>query len=127
MTTVEIWAFRDPDFADVDILGYSVEATDGSFGEIDEASYETGSGYLVVDTSSWLHLGFGKQALIPAAAIARVDHEDKTVFLTLTKQQIKDAPEYQSLDDAYRERVAGYFGPVLMAPDGIVPGTIQHY
>ncbi len=129
MTSFDIWAFHDPGFADMDVLGYSVEAEDGSFGEIDEASYETGAGYLVVDTSSLLNLGFGKQVLIPAAAIKRVDHTDRTVFLTLTKEQIKNAPEYQTIDDIYRDRIAGYYGPFLMAPDGIAPGTVpgEHY
>lgn len=123
MTTIDIWTFSDPGFADVDVVGYSVEAADGSSGRIDEASYETGTGYLVVDTSSLQNLGFGKQTLIPAAAIARADHGDKTVFVTLTKEQIKNAPEYQTFDDAYRERVAGYYGPFLMAPGGVAPST----
>ena len=123
MAAIEIWTFHDPTFADVDVVGYSVEAADGSFGKIDEASYETGAAYLVVDTSSLLNLGFGKQALIPAAAIERVDHDTKAVFLTLTKEQIKNAPEFQSFDDIYRDRVTGYYGPFLMAPDGVAPGT----
>jgi hypothetical protein len=93
MTAIDIWTFREPGWADTDVVGYSVEAADGPFGEIDEASYETGTSYLVVDTSSLRNLGFGKQALIPAAAIKRVDHSDQTVFLALTKEQIKDAPE----------------------------------
>lgn len=61
--------------------------------------------------------------MIPAAAIERADHADKTVHLTLTKEQIKNAPEYQSFDDAYRERIAAYDGPFLMAPGGVAPGT----
>jgi hypothetical protein len=120
---IDIWTFRETGFADVDFVGFSVEAVDGSCGTIDEASYETGAGYLVIDTSSLLNLEFGKQALIPAAAIERVDHSNETVFLTLTKEQIKNAPEYQPFDDAYRERVAGYYGPFIMAPDGVAPAT----
>ena len=123
MAAIDIWVFRDSGFADVDVVGYSVEAADGSFGKVDEASYEVGAGYLVVDTSSFRNLGFGKPALVPAAAIERADHANRTVFLTLTKEQIKDAPEYQRFDDAYRERVTGYYGPFLMAPDGVAPGT----
>lgn len=123
MTVIDIWTFRDTGFADQDVVGYSVEAVDGSFGKIDEASYEAGACYLVVDTSSLRTLGFGKQALIPAAAIERVDHASTTVFLTLSKEQIKNAPEYDTFDDRYRERVVGYYGPFLMAPGGVVPGA----
>jgi hypothetical protein len=127
MEAIDVWTFSDTGFADRDVVGYSVEAADGSFGKIDEASYETGGGlgYLVVDTSSLRNLGFGKQALIPAAAVERADHESKTVYLTLTKEQIQNAPEYEAFDDAYRERASGYYGPFLMAPDGVAPGTRQ--
>jgi hypothetical protein len=128
MAMIDIWTFREAGLVDVDVVGYSVEAADGSLGKIDEASYETGTGYLVVDTSSLVNLGFGKQALIPAAAIERIDHANKTVFVTLTKEQITNAPAYQTFDDAYRERIAGYYGPFLMAPDGVAPGTrVQRY
>jgi hypothetical protein len=123
MEAIDVWTFSDTGFADRDVVGYSVEAADGSFGKIDEASYETGAGYLVVDTSSLRNLGFGRQALIPAAAIKRADHANQTVFLTLTKEQIKNAPEYRTFDDAYRERLTGYYGPFLMAPGGVVPGA----
>ncbi len=123
MTTTDLWAFRDPGFVDQDVVGYSVEASGGSFGKVDEASYEAGAGYLVVDTSSFANLGFGKQMLIPAAAIVRADHVDRTVFLSLTKDQIKDAPEYTGFDDVYRERIVGYYGPFLMAPGMVAPTT----
>lgn len=127
MTTIDIWTFRDGGFADQDVVGYSVEAADGSFGKVDEASYDAGIGYLVVDTASFRNLGFGKHALVPAAAIERADHADKTVFLTLTKEQLKNAPEYRAFDDAYREQAVGYYGPFLMAPDGVVPGTVERF
>lgn len=123
MSTTDIWTFRETGFADQDVVGYSVEAADGSFGKIDEGSYDAGVGYLVVDTSSLLNLGFGKQALIPAAAIERVDHANETVFLSLTKDQIKNAPAYETFDDRYRQLAVGYYGPFLMAPDGVAPGT----
>ena len=76
---------------------------------------------MVIDTSSVRNHGFGEQALIPAAAIDRADHANQTVFLTLTKEQLKNAPQYQRFDDAYRERVAAYYGPFLMAPDLVAP------
>ncbi len=123
MTTVDIWTFRDPGFADQDVVGYSVEATDGSLGKIDETSYEIGAGYLVVDTSSLSNLGFGKQVLIPATAITRADHGNETVYVSLTKEQIKNAPEFTAFDDTYRETLTGYYGPFLMAPGMVAPGT----
>jgi hypothetical protein len=124
MTTADLWVFREPGFAGVDVVGYAVEASDGSLGKVDEASYDAGAGYLVVDTSSWTNLGFGTRSLVPAGAIERLDHGEQKVFLGLTKEQIKDAPEFQAFDDAYRERVAGYYGPFIMAP-GTVAASME--
>ena len=65
-----------------DLNGFDVEATDGSIGHVDEARYDVGSSYLVVDTGPWI---FGKKVLLPAGALTRVDLEDKKVYVRLTK------------------------------------------
>ena len=113
MHTVEIWTFRteagvDPDTDD--IAGYKVEATDGSIGKIDEATYDAGSSYIVVDTGPWI---FGKKVLLPAGVISRVDRDEEKVHVNRTKDQIKDSPEFEESnyrDDDYRERVGSYYG-----------------
>ena len=48
----------------------------------------------MVDTGNWL---FGRMSVIPAAAVRVVNHESQTVQIDLTKQQIKDAPEFDAL------------------------------
>jgi hypothetical protein len=75
----------------VDLTGFDVDATDGHIGKVDEASYETGSSCLVVDTGFWI---FGKKRMIPAAVVQRVDPDERKVFVAMTKEQIKDAPDY---------------------------------
>ena len=69
---------------DRDVVGYDVEATDGSIGKIDEASNDAAASYLVVDTGFWI---FGKKRLIPAGVIRRVDDEDRTVYVAMTKDR----------------------------------------
>jgi len=109
----DIWTYRtaEPLGGDIDVTGYSVEATDGGIGKIDEATYEVGSSYLVVDTGPWI---FGKKVLIPAGLVDRVDPGSETVFVSRTKDQIKDAPEFDEqrgfADDEYRSRLGGYYG-----------------
>jgi hypothetical protein len=91
------------------LSGYRVEATDGGIGSIDEASYEVGSAYLVVDTGPWI---FGRKVLLPAGTVERVDHVDRKVYVDRTKEQIKKSPEYDKdsfTTEEYRERVAGYY------------------
>ena len=49
------WTYRDNlDAGQRDLVGYHVEATDGSIGKIDEASDEAGAAYVVVDTACGL-------------------------------------------------------------------------
>jgi hypothetical protein len=66
MGTSDIWIYHDTLRTDVgngaDIVGYDVEATDGSIGKVDKRSTEAGPNYLVVDTGFWI---FGHKRLIP--------------------------------------------------------------
>jgi hypothetical protein len=105
------WSFRDEaGVTGVDLVGYKVEATDGGIGKIDSASHDVNSSYLVVDTGVWI---FGKKVLLPAGVVNHVDHEDRTVFVDRSKDQIKSAPEYDAdshTDPAYRDKLGGYYG-----------------
>jgi PRC-barrel domain protein len=108
-TGTDIWTYRDQAVSSLDLVGYSVEATDGSIGKIDEATNEVGGSYIVVDTGPWI---FGKHVLLPAGVIDNVDQEDKKVYVNRTKEEIKNAPEYDSdrgIDDTYRTEVGGYY------------------
>ena len=97
--------------ATVDLTGFEVEALDGSIGKVDEATYETGSSYLVVDTGPWI---FGKKVMLPAGVIRSIDETDEKVFVNRTKDQIKNSPEYEDAltgDEDYREQLGSYYGP----------------
>ncbi|SCL29814.1 hypothetical protein GA0070616_3955 [Micromonospora nigra] len=116
------WRYRDDaGVADTDLVGYKVEATDGSIGKIDEASHEVNASYLVVDTGPWI---FGKKVMLPAGTVNRVDHDDKKVFVDRSKDQIKAAPEYDETDTdpAYRDKLGGYYGDTYTATP---PGTAR--
>jgi hypothetical protein len=105
----DMWAYRDSTWTQSqDLVGYDVEATDGSIGTIDKASYDASDAYVVVDTGFWI---FGKKRLIPAGAIASVDHDSKSVHVTMTKEQVRSAPDYDSddWDDGARSRHHDYY------------------
>jgi hypothetical protein len=117
MTSTDLWTYREAGALGVDmgrgidVVGYSVEAVDGGIGKVDEASYDVGSSYLVVDTGPWI---FGKKVLLPAGVVDRIDSEDETIYVNRTKDQIKDAPEFDEStyrEDAYRTEVGSYYGP----------------
>ena len=115
-TTVELWTYRDVDALGVDmtrgvdITGFEVEATDGSIGKIDEATYDVGSSYIVVDTGPWI---FGTKVMIPAGVVRGIDETEKLIFVNRTKEQIKNAPEWDEslVDDSYRSDLGAYYGP----------------
>jgi hypothetical protein len=113
----DIWTYRessqlgtalDPS---TDITGYEVEATDGSIGKVDEATYETGRSYLVVDTGPWI---FGKKVMLPAGVIRSIDATDERVFVNRSKDEIKNSPEFDESmrsDDEYQSSLGSYYGP----------------
>ena len=107
---MELWTYNE-DLKDItDLDGFDVAALDGDIGEVDDATYDVGSSYIVVDTGPWI---FGKKVLIPASAIVRADLDDRKVFLRLTKDQIKASPELSdSMTDADRDRVGSYYESV---------------
>ena len=118
-----LWNWPDPlpdsEFAEPalggegpDYAGYKVVANDGEIGHIDSFAIAPDEGHIVVDTGRWL---FGRMSLIPAAAVRVVNDESQTVQVDLTKQQIKDAPEYDKSAGyrAYRDSATEYYGPMM--------------
>ncbi|MFD5932583.1 PRC-barrel domain-containing protein [Streptomyces sp. NPDC060333] len=113
--TENVWGYRETSgrLAGADLTGYKVEATDGSIGKVDKHSDEVGSAYIVVDTGPWI---FGKEVLLPAGTVVRIDADDEKIHVDRTKEQIKNAPEFDKdkhLGNAdYHRQVGGYYdGP----------------
>jgi hypothetical protein len=113
VAVIDIWTFQvelEPTLSDIDVDGYSVEAQDGKIGKIDESTREAGGSFLIVDTGPWI---FGKKVMLPAGVVQRVDPESKTVFVDLTKDEIKSAPEYDEEtgrdDRDYRRRLGEHY------------------
>ena len=107
MTTMQVWAYRVP--TTVDLKGYEVEAPDGSIGVVDESTAQVGESYLVVDTGPWI---FGKRVLLPAGIVDRIDTADEKVFVNRSRDEIKNAPEYdpdQGPIEPYRRQVGSYY------------------
>ncbi|WP_406368579.1 PRC-barrel domain-containing protein [Streptomyces sp. NBC_00647] len=107
-----IWGYQPTTghIAGTDLTGYKVEATDGSIGKVDKHSDDVNSAYLVVDTGVWI---FGKHVLLPAGTVQRVDQEERKIYVALTKDQIKDSPEFDKDkhigDVGYHSQVGEYY------------------
>src|SRR5438034_10351013 len=109
MTVAEIWTLNVAKAPNVDLSGFKVEALDGSIGKVDEATYETGDSFVVLDTGPWI---FGKKVMLPAGVIRDLDLDTETVFVNRTKDQIKNAPEFDEkhyLDQDYGNKLGRYY------------------
>ena len=107
----DVWTYRTGLGDTTDLKGFDVHAMDGDIGSIDEATYDVGASYIVVDTGPWI---FGKKVMIPAGAISGVDLENHELWLALTKDRIKSSPEFDASlyrESAYRNDISSYYGP----------------
>ena len=113
-STWDAWNYRESarrGAGSASLVGYRVHATDGDIGKVDEASDAAGTSQLVVDTGPWI---FGRKVILPAGIVDRVDDADQKVYVDLTKDQIKNSPEWDAdttADDvSYRNRLGTYYG-----------------
>ena len=113
-TTHDVWTYPgaiDSQVSGRSVVGYGVEAVDGSIGKVDDATYDVSGSFIVVDTGPWI---FGKKVMLPAGVIRDVDVDAEKIFVNRTKEQIKNAPEFENhtdRDDEYRGRLGSYYGP----------------
>jgi hypothetical protein len=115
MSIVELWEFnvvKTPamDLANLDLTGFKVDARDGGIGKVDEATHQAGGSFIVVDTGPWI---FGKKVMLPAGVIRDIDLDTETVFVDFTKDEIKNAPEFDEnryRDQSYRNELGDYYG-----------------
>jgi hypothetical protein len=108
--STDLWTYTDTSISQRNLAGFSVEAIDGGIGKVDDATYDVGGSYVVVDTGPWI---FGKKVMLPAGVVRDVDLDAETVFVNRTKDQIKNAPEFDEKsyrDQGYRDELGGYYG-----------------
>ncbi|MEU8955064.1 PRC-barrel domain-containing protein [Streptomyces sp. NPDC048518] len=93
-----------------DLVGYEVEASDGSIGEVDPTAAEVAPDHLVVDTGGTL---LSKKVLLPLWVVAHVDHGNRTLHVPRTKEHIKAAPRFDRdlrvTDPSYRAQIDRHY------------------
>jgi hypothetical protein len=76
------------------VSGYHVEANDGAIGHIADYLFDDDTWtlrYLVIDTRNWLP---GKRVVISSEWVERVSWNERKAYVSMSKQSIRDAPEY---------------------------------
>ncbi|MFB5661290.1 PRC-barrel domain-containing protein [Alteribacillus sp. HJP-4] len=75
---------------------YSVEATNGSIGRIEDFYFDDNSmviRYLVVNTNPWIP---GEKKLLSPISVDRIDPVENKISVDLTKEQIQNAPPMET-------------------------------
>jgi hypothetical protein len=104
----DLWKYRDGTWSEGDtVVGYDVEASDGSIGKVDDATAETDRGHVVVDTGPWI---FGTKRLIPAGLVHEVDHDRGLLRVALSKDQVRSAPDFEEMSDDVHTELTDYYG-----------------
>ena len=135
----ELWIWSVQTTSAPDVTGWDVVAMDGEIGKIDEVSYDAGRGWIVVDTGWWI---FGHKRMIPAGRVISIDPDDRKVFVGMSKDEIKHAPDYDDemakLEGSSMDRLEKYYGTkrqrvdvqssslAVPAPRAGTPGTHSH-
>jgi hypothetical protein len=106
----DVWTYRDENVRGASLAGFEVQARDGGIGHVDRANDQTNRSYLVIDTGPWI---FGKTVVLPAGTVERVDIAGRKVYVALTKDHIKAAPQLEEAgldDDASRSTLGEHYG-----------------
>jgi sporulation protein YlmC with PRC-barrel domain len=96
------------------VTGYHIAGTDDEIGHVQDFIFDDESWairYLLVDTRNWWP--GGKKVLLATRWIERIDWTDSTVYTTLTREQIRNSPEYDEnlpLDRDYETRLHEFYG-----------------
>lgn len=94
------------------VKGYYIKAEDGDIGHIvdfviDDETWAIR--YLVIDTSNWWR---GKKVLVSPYWIERVSWDESQIFVNLSREAIRQSPEYSEgalLNRDYEARLFGHY------------------
>jgi len=96
-----------------EVRGYHIQGSDESIGHVDDFIVDDQTWairYLVVDTSNWW---VGKKVLVAPPWVTSVSWEERNVYVAMSRQAIKDSPEwnaYAAVNREYETRLYDYYG-----------------
>ncbi|MGQ9572218.1 MAG: PRC-barrel domain-containing protein [Dehalococcoidia bacterium] len=95
---------EDPHLRSVkEVTGYHIQATDGEIGHVEDFILDDEDWvirYMVVDTRNWLP---GKKVLVAPGWVENIDWSESKVAVGLSREEIKDSPEYDPSAPVNRE------------------------
>ena len=114
-----------------DLENFNINATDGQIGHVKDFYFDDDSWvirYLVVDAGSWLS---SRKVLISPISVHQPDWLEKTLSVSITKDQVKNSPDIDTDKPVSRqneEQTLGYYGyPYYWGGDGLWGGGLYPY
>jgi hypothetical protein len=89
---------------------YAIHATDGVIGHVRGVYFDDESWvmrYLVVDTGGWFA---NRKVLVSPMSVVHVDRLERTLSVSITRQQVKDSPDIDTDKPISRQHESGYLG-----------------
>jgi uncharacterized protein YrrD len=86
-----------------EVSGYHIRALDGEIGHVEEFMFDSEAWtirYLVLDTSNWIG---GRTVLVSPDWVRKVDWPDQLIHLDMTRDSVKNSPQYDSTVELNRE------------------------
>ena len=96
-----------------EVRGYHIAATDNDIGHVEDFLLDDQSWtihYMIVDTRNWLP---GRKVLVAPEWIEAIDWEVQKVRVGLTRQQVKESPEYDPeapISREYEKQLYKFYG-----------------
>ena len=93
---------------------FGIHATDGDIGRCKDVLFDDQnyvSRYFVADTHKWLPMG--RKVVISPISLSELNTSEEKLYVTMTKQALKDSPsidEHKPLSREYEEILFKYFG-----------------
>ena len=91
-----------------DLEGYKIQATDGTVGHVKDFYFDDEAWvvrYLIVDTGTWLQ---SRKVLISPIGIGHPSWEQRTLPVTISRQQVKDSPDIDTEKPVSRQHELGH-------------------
>jgi hypothetical protein len=110
------------------VRGYHIQGKDEAIGHIDDFIVDDETWevrYLVIDTKNWW---FGKKVLVSPHWANRISWLEKTVYVDMSRQAIKDCPEWNpdaGVNREYEARLYDYYGRPVYWSGGARPQEPQ--
>ncbi|MGO9116223.1 MAG: hypothetical protein ACLQPD_01280 [Desulfomonilaceae bacterium] len=106
------------------VTGYHIHATDGEIGHVEDFIVNDENWairFLVVDTRNWLP---GKKVLLSPQWIKRVEWADSSVYFDLTRESVRNSPEFDFSKAVNRDYEAYLLRPLRTAYRSSLKGSM---